>query len=180
MTVGHPILTDFHQLCQQHYTCFALATGCVSNYVSEFAGGPPATLVFRSTELSNQVTTVARINIETLRDLGAPEGPFADTLAKAILVSLYAEWDEYYRPKYAKSIGIERNAVRSNLMGDLRLIRNCIVHAQSVITNEHKRCIVMPWPKQPGHLKITFKMMTEFFSWTNHLDVIIAPDSGTS
>jgi hypothetical protein len=171
MTTARAILSEFQRICHQHYTCFVLATGGVNNFVRDIANGPPATVVFLSAQDPTKATPTARITMGELRALGTPDGQFSDVLAKAILVSLYSEWDEYFRPRLAESIGVPKNAVRSNIIGDLRLIRNCIVHSQSVVANEHQRIVALSWPTIPGPLKITLQMMTELFNKLNSLEV---------
>ena len=178
MTTIHPVLAEFQQRCQQHYTCCALAIGGVNNFVNELGNRRPDKLVFKYVEKPRQESLVARVTVADLRILGAPDGQFSDTLAKAVLVYVYAEWEEHYRIKYAKSIGTNKGSVCCDLMGDLRRVRNCIVHAQSIVTNEHERRTVMQWPKCSGNLKITFQMMTQFFSQVTHLEVVLKKSQG--
>jgi len=60
-------------------------------------------------------------------------GKFEDFHAKAFIVFMYSLWDENYRNQIAKELSIAKDKVKYDLMGDLRLIRNCIVHDNSVI-----------------------------------------------
>jgi hypothetical protein len=99
------------------------------------------------------------------------DGEFFDTIAKSLLVLLYSRWDEYYRPLFANDIGADPKTVRCNLLGDLRHIRNCIVHAKSVVTNEHTKLKVLPWNIKPGPLVITREMLTLFVEASHQLVV---------
>ena len=171
MTATHPILAEFQQHCHQHFICYALAVGSLNNFVSDLGNGPPASLAFFNEDNQHQRSLAARMTIDDLRQLGVPEGLFSDILAKAILVSLYAGWDEHFRVLIARSIGAKKATVRCNLMGDLRLIRNCIIHAQSIVTNEHEKCTELPWLKDAGHLTISLKMMIDFFSRASRMQI---------
>ena len=113
MTTAHPVLSEFQKICHQNYTCYVLAAGGVNSFVKDIAKGPPATMVFLSEQDPTVATPTARITMGELRTLGGPDGKFTDVLAKAMLVSLYSEWDEYFRFKFAEAIGVSKNSVRS-------------------------------------------------------------------
>jgi hypothetical protein len=52
----------------------------------------------------------------------------------SIIVFLFAYWDEEVRPKIAAVRGVEPNEVKVDALGDLRLIRNAIVHSKGVLS----------------------------------------------
>lgn len=52
----------------------------------------------------------------------------------AIIVFLFAHWDEEVRPRIAKVRGVRPNAVQVAALGDLRILRKAIVHNGGVIT----------------------------------------------
>ena len=53
--------------------------------------------------------------------------------SQAILVFLFTYWEDEIRPRLAASIKAEPNSIRSDIMGDLRVLRNVILHSKGVI-----------------------------------------------
>ena len=59
--------------------------------------------------------------------------------AKAVLVFLFTYWEDEIRPRLAASKGVELQEIHSDIMGDLRILRNVILHAKSIMPLEkHK------------------------------------------
>jgi hypothetical protein len=70
----------------------------------------------------------------------APGGSNEQQLAKAIVVFLFTYWEDEIHPQLAKAKGAEVKEVRSDIMGDMRILRHAILHAKSVISHtEHRR-----------------------------------------
>lgn len=67
--------------------------------------------------------------------------------ARAILIFLFTFWEDEIRPRLASVKEVELNQVRSDVMGDLRIIRHAILHAKGIVRKEeHRRLRVL------GHL----------------------------
>jgi len=59
--------------------------------------------------------------------------------ARAVLVFLFTYWEDEIRPRLASCSGVELNAVRSDIMGDLRTVRHAILHSKSILrADKHK------------------------------------------
>ena len=54
----------------------------------------------------------------------------------AIIVFLYTYWELETRPRLAKIKNVEINEIHSNIMGDLRQIRNAILHKKRILKHE--------------------------------------------
>lgn len=54
--------------------------------------------------------------------------------ARAAIAFLYAYWDEEVRPALANALGVATKAVVSDIFGDLRLIRNAVLHNKGILT----------------------------------------------
>lgn len=132
---------------------------------------PKGARIFISETDPNEKPATATLPAEDLIRMTRHDGEFFDTVAKSLLVLLYARWDEYYRPLFAKDIGADPKTVRCNLLGDLRHIRNCIVHGKSVVTTEHAKLKALPWSITPGPLVVTKEMLTVFVEATHQLVV---------
>ncbi len=59
--------------------------------------------------------------------------------ARAVLVFLFTYWELEIRPRLAASRGVELEQIRSDVMGDLRILRNAILHARGIMTAEEQR-----------------------------------------
>jgi hypothetical protein len=58
---------------------------------------------------------------------------------QAILVFIFTYWEDEIRPRLATSKGVEPNEIRSDIMGDLRILRNAILHSKGIIRHDkHK------------------------------------------
>lgn len=62
------------------------------------------------------------------------DGWMQQWLTQAWVTLVFARWEGYYRPAFAREHGVEARAVRSNVIGDLRHLRNDIVHHAGVAT----------------------------------------------
>jgi hypothetical protein len=56
--------------------------------------------------------------------------------AKAIVVFLFTYWEDEIRPRLATAKGVTVHDIRCNAMGDLRVLRNVILHAKSIMRSD--------------------------------------------
>jgi len=60
--------------------------------------------------------------------------------SQAVLVFLFAYWDEEIRPRLATLKSVDLQEIKSDIMGDLRLLRHDILHNKGILRPEyHKR-----------------------------------------
>lgn len=72
------------------------------------------------------------------------DGSNAQQHSQAILVFLFTYWEEEIRPRLARSMNIDTNKITSNIMGDLRILRNVILHSKGIIRpDKHKELNVL-------------------------------------
>lgn len=68
-------------------------------------------------------------------------------LSQQWIVATYAQWDHHWRPILADAAGVSESSVKSDLFGDLRLLRNDIVHHGGVATRHNTgRCTLLRLP----------------------------------
>lgn len=61
-------------------------------------------------------------------------------LCASIIVFMFAYWDEEVRPAIARARGVQPNEIRIDAMGDLRILRNAIIHAGNMVAaGEHAK-----------------------------------------
>ncbi|UCC23011.1 MAG: hypothetical protein JSW23_02770 [Planctomycetota bacterium] len=92
-------------------------------------------------------------------------GSNAQQHSQAVLVFLYTYWEDEIRPRLAASKGVELPKIRSDIMGDLRILRNVILHSKGIIRldkhNDLKKLSDMFVVDQPIH--ISYENMHQIF-----------------
>lgn len=87
--------------------------------------------------------------------------------AWAVLVFLYTYWELETRPRLARAQGCEVSDIRSDIMGDLRLLRNVILHAKGIVRTNSlagmKKIGVLCTIDEP--LYVSFEKMKQIFVW---------------
>lgn len=65
-------------------------------------------------------------------------------LSYSVIVFIYTYWEDEIRPRLAKAAGKDEKSVTCDIMGDLRCIRNSILHTKNVFTPEwHGKLVVL-------------------------------------
>jgi hypothetical protein len=168
-----PALTEFQSLVFSYFTCFtfaakgfALVRTSLPDAISEtqsllIGNGPPGV----GAALSTMRVADAHAHL-------AKDGLFTDAVGKALLVLIYSEWDEKFRAAIGKDHGVGAKAVSCDLMGDVRHVRNWIVHNKSVIPINAKSLKVLRWQLAPGQrLVLTKRRFEEFMVELNRMVV---------
>lgn len=64
------------------------------------------------------------------------------------IAATFAKWEHAWRPRLAGLLDVEPGAVVSDLFGDLRLLRNEILHHGGIACGEHaSRCVLIPFER---------------------------------
>ena len=84
------------------------------------------------------------IRADTYLEANSPGGSNEQRHARAIVVFLFTFWEDEIRPRLAKAKGTPVNEIRSDIMGDVRILRHAILHAKGVVhAEEHRRLKVL-------------------------------------
>jgi len=108
----------------------------------------------------------------------ADDGQNTLLLGRAMVVSAYAYWEEYLRIEIGKALGVLpataraceetrqvlNKSVVSDFWGDMRYIRNSIVHTNGIANDDVKRCKVLTWFKPGDPIDISRERMDRIFS----------------
>lgn len=113
--------------------------------------------------------------------------------AKAIVIFLYTYWEDEIRPRLAASQKVERDNIRSDVMGDLRILRHTILHTKSILPfGQHKALRTMQdlfTPEKP--ILLPYDNMHQVFirikqgcaklllEWLNIADAPVKPEELT-
>ena len=66
-------------------------------------------------------------------------GSNAQQHSQAVLVFLFTYWEDEIRPRLAALKSVELQEISSDIMGDMRILRNVILHSKGIIRSEkHK------------------------------------------
>lgn len=65
-----------------------------------------------------------------------PGGRNEQQHSRAIIIFLFTYWEDEIRPRLARAKGVEVNDICSDIMGDLRTLRNVILHSKGVLRAE--------------------------------------------
>ncbi|MCZ6624519.1 MAG: hypothetical protein O7B35_09875 [Deltaproteobacteria bacterium] len=123
-------------------------------------------------------------------EANSPGGSNEQKHARAIVVFLFTYWEDEIRPRLARAKGIELKEIRSDIMGDMRVLRNVILHSKSILGPERhkelKKLGGMFAIDQP--LRLSYEDMHQIFvlikqdcgrlmfEWLGVQDSPIAPD----
>jgi hypothetical protein len=88
-----------------------------------------------------------------------------------LVITLYQYWDASWRNRVGDAWKVDVKSVQAEFWGDLRLIRNRLLHDGRADKNMVKRCTRFRWFKAEDEIFITQKMageiFTEFFRYSH-------------
>jgi hypothetical protein len=98
------------------------------------------------------------------------QGPVEALLGRQRIVAVYALWEEEYRPRLAKARGRSLTEEIYPLLGDLRRLRNDVIHHHGIATADNAgHCEVLRW-FQPGEVILVdgqhFGDFLQLFPWS--------------
>lgn len=74
----------------------------------------------------------------------ATDGWLQQWLTHAWLATMFARWEAHYRPAFADANGVEEKQVRSDVIGDIRNLRNDVIHHRGIATKKNTgKCKVL-------------------------------------
>jgi hypothetical protein len=166
-------VTEFQHSCQRYYVCYTFSASGLEEHAKKLASIAPdhQKNLIVGTGHPDEGHWHASIKIGDAIDSSKKDGVFADKIAKSFLTAMYSEWDEYYRHRLAEETGAAAKSIKCDLMGDLRLMRHCVVHNKSIVTDEPTKLKELKWPLSPGPLTITKEMLSGLIDQINQMVV---------
>lgn len=178
---GVEVLEEFRSDCQRQYFAFSGALNgrllAHEKFKSLLKHPNNTFFVGRGPPDSGQQpgrSTIAQMRQGDFLECLKPGGVFEDQNAKAFLVTIFHRWDEHFRPSIARLLSVPPNAVQCDLMGDLRIVRNAIVHASSDISSPdiaRLRILSQIWQVEPGKLTVNDEMIDSLMEQINAIRV---------
>jgi hypothetical protein len=92
------------------------------------------------------------------------KGLVAVELGRQWVVAVFAYWESAFRKRFAAALGVPWNAVIDPMMGDIRRLRNDIVHHSALATREEfGKCEILGhWAKVGEPIVLTTDQVIEF------------------
>lgn len=175
---GVSVLDAFRYECQRMYFAFnSLMYGIGAEVKRRMEQAPDAFVSVGST-FPNMEQSLGRSSFAFMRqgdflDAVAEGGEFENLRHQAMLVMIYHRWDEVYRSRISQIFAVPKNDVDCVLMGEVRSLRNVIVHQKAVVP-ENFSCpfLELIWGALPsGQLRMTDGMVHSFMEQVNALRV---------
>ena len=182
------ILEKFRDECHKLSIIFDIAQGGKHKWLNEYKNvleqGNDNTIFFGTiapgAHQSRGQSITSQTSMRHLLENLKPGGEFESQLSKMIVVFIFNLWDDNFRDKIARLFPISKNLVECDLMGDIRLIRNSIIHTDSVIRLtdlERLRLLRHIWPIEPGKLIISSNMIHALMEQINAMCIRIKSNS---
>jgi hypothetical protein len=118
-----------------------------------------------------QARTYASWRLSTALGQVAKDGPVERWLGHQWLVLVYSLWEHEYRPRLAAMRGCSIEEIQHPLLGDLRLLRNDVVHHRGIASQgETGRCELVTWFQVGDPIQLKAEHFEEFmrlFPWAS-------------
>ena len=166
-------MREFQASCERHYICYAMAGYGVDEVAKIFNSRSvkPNKRLSAGTKLP-KVTDNANLQPSiTFEELFSCQksGKFRELIARSLVIDIYTEWEEVRRKKIAKICGVEKNNVNADLMGDVRNIRNFLVHKKW----KDKKLKVLRWAIGQESFRVTGNMFEELVQKIKLMKVVV-------
>jgi len=93
-------------------------------------------------------------SLREYKERNSETGTNARFIGNMSIIAIYQYWEDHFREKIADALGRKKNDISSPIMGDLRLLRQSIVHHRGVALNEIKNCQLLKWFSKDDQIMI--------------------------
>ncbi|MBD2017804.1 hypothetical protein H6F96_28050 [Microcoleus sp. FACHB-53] len=99
------------------------------------------------------ITEVVSRNMET--------GSNFRFIGNMCLISIYQYWEDDYRKKIAELFHKKKNDLTEPIMGDIKELRNLIIHHKAIALPKVKKCILLKWYQEGDEIFINKEQFKE-------------------
>lgn len=100
------------------------------------------------------------------------DGPISQVIAHGMLSWIYYAWENRFRSMIAGELGVSKNEVVSDLMGDIRILRHKIAHNLGFLNKDLKKLKIINWLEQ-GPIILRANDMNKVQLKINNMDVYV-------
>jgi hypothetical protein len=151
------VLADLNQMLRRAAAAHAFSTFGIVQVDRQVAAGPrsadnpdPAVYIGIGDPNDPASTQYAKFRASELPALLANGGPIATQLGQQWAVFVFTEWEDNFRGRLAAAQSCRLDEIRADVFGDLRLMRNDILHNRASASKDRTgRCKILRW-FQPG------------------------------
>ena len=110
---------------------------------------------------------------EPLIERTAPDGPLEQHVLRAWVVDVFGLWENHYRTELERSYGALPGIIRprQDVLGDLRLIRNNLLHGGVAKGKEAADCKILRWFGEGARMQVRLRHVLDFL---NQMDWLTA------
>ncbi|WP_213279338.1 hypothetical protein [Chryseobacterium indologenes] len=90
-----------------------------------------------------------------LKERLLPEGQNHIILGHVVITQIYQYWNDKYRGEIETALSMKKNDLKANVFGDIRLMRNSIVHHRAISLKEIEKCKIFQWFKEGDQISFT-------------------------
>jgi hypothetical protein len=118
---------------------------------------PNSTIFFGSEDPSYPTSFIQHeTTINILLTRNEEDGDNHRWLGNLCLVAIYAYWEDEYRARLATALSLkEKKELKSDVMGEIRKLRNAIIHNGGIATKEVEDLLIFPWFKRGEGIGVT-------------------------
>lgn len=80
------------------------------------------------------------------------------------LITIYQYWEDYFRVNISKILNTNKKNIKSDLFGDLRYIRNSIIHHRAIAKPDVSKCKILKWFKPNDKIFIDKEKIIELLN----------------
>lgn len=170
-------LVEFKRTTQAFHTAYCMANagmGYIATDIENLEGYNPdgKFQIGEKDETFDSRTAVAEMKNSQAVDGMRKNGPFSQIIAHGIINWIYSLWDEEYREKIASELGKSTNDIMSDVMGDVRIVRNFIVHHNAIADKRVKKLKSLTWISE-GPLVLINEDMTRIQEAINTMSIYL-------
>jgi len=77
------------------------------------------------------------------------------------LITIYQYWEDNYRERLAKMFSVKKDDIKSDLFGDIGIIRHSIIHNNSIASFKIKKCKILNWFQPNDEIFINMEYILE-------------------
>jgi len=119
---------------------------------------PPKGKKFSNEEMN--ASSLNMVTADVLYERTKTHGINSQIMAQMTLISIYHVWEELYREQIAKMLNMDcKNELRVDIMGDIRALRNAIVHNVGIATEDVSRMRHLDAYDKGVAIQLTYKDM---------------------
>ncbi len=93
------------------------------------------------------------------RERNERNGQNEHVIGRLCVILLYQYWEDHYRARIASEMNLTKDSLRLPVMGDLRLLRQSIIHHQGIALKDMERCETIPWFREGAAIALNRKQI---------------------